>query len=69
MVVTTKQQRAAIHYKWLQAKQQQAEKGNTFLTYREFRKSVLPMFAGDGAVTVQWCGMWLAIETDGYVHS
>jgi len=23
----------------------------------------------DGAVVVPWCGMWLAIETDGYTHS
>jgi hypothetical protein len=23
----------------------------------------------DGAVVVHWCGMWLAIEQDGYVHS
>ncbi|MDP6526523.1 MAG: hypothetical protein QGH15_20105 [Kiritimatiellia bacterium] len=23
----------------------------------------------DGAITVQWCGMWLCIETDGYTHS
>jgi len=21
------------------------------------------------AVTVKWCGMWLAIESDGYTHS
>ena len=23
----------------------------------------------DGAITVQWCNMWLCIEKDGYCHS
>ena len=39
------------------------------LSYRRFRRRVQPMFFGDGAVAVQWCGMWLAIEPDGYTHS
>jgi hypothetical protein len=38
-------------------------------TYRGFRASVLPTFGCDSAVTVQWCGMWLCIERDGYTHS
>jgi hypothetical protein len=39
------------------------------LTYKEFRKKVSGTFGMDGAVIVPWCGMWLAIERDGYVHS
>jgi hypothetical protein len=37
--------------------------------YREFRKLAQPTFGCDGAIAVPWCGMWLAIERDGYVHS
>lgn len=36
------------------------------MTYREFRKTAVTSF---GCVMVQWCGMWLGIETDGYTHS
>lgn len=39
------------------------------MTYRQFRKLALPVFGGDGAITVPWCGMWLCIERDGYTHS
>jgi len=41
----------------------------TRLTYRGFRKQVMPMFMGDGAVLIKWGNMWLGIETDGYTHS
>jgi hypothetical protein len=37
--------------------------------YREFRRTVKPVFAGDGAVIVQWSGMWVGIEPDGYTHT
>jgi len=36
------------------------------VTYFEFRRSV--RFGYDCAM-VHWCGMWLGIEQDGYVHS
>jgi hypothetical protein len=39
------------------------------LTYRQFRKTAEATFGMDAAVVVPWCGMWLAIEADGYVHS
>lgn len=61
MTKTTKAQRAAIHRKWSQ--------DNQGKSYRAFRKEVFPTFGCDNAVTVQWCGMWLCIETDGYTHS
>lgn len=38
-------------------------------SYYDFRRSVKPTFHMSGAVVVDWCGMWLAIETDGYTHS
>lgn len=37
------------------------------IPYREFRKRAV-QFDYD-AVGIQWCGMWLGIETDGYTHS
>lgn len=39
------------------------------LTYKQFRRGVQPTFGCDGAVAVQWAGMWLCIERDGYTHS
>jgi hypothetical protein len=39
------------------------------LSYRYFRRRLNPTIGCDGAVTIQWCGMWLCIERDGYVHS
>jgi hypothetical protein len=38
-------------------------------SYKEFRRCVQPTFCMDDAVIVRWCGMWLAIEQDGYVHT
>lgn len=35
-------------------------------TYREVRQRVHP---GPGCVLVQYAGMWLGIEPDGYTHS
>lgn len=39
------------------------------ITYRDFRRTIQPTFGMDSAVVVHWCGMWLAIEQDGYVHT
>jgi hypothetical protein len=36
------------------------------MTYRSFRYTAVTSF---GTLIVPWCGMWLAIETDGYTHS
>lgn len=35
-------------------------------TYREFRKT---LHRGPDCVMIQWSGMWLGIEPDGYTHS
>lgn len=44
----------------------QADNG---MTYLQFRRSTHPTFGMNDAITVKWCGMWLAIEADGYTHS
>jgi len=54
----TRKQVEAIYKHW--------ERNNQGLTYRQFRKTVVP---GCNCLMVLWCGMWLGIETDGYTHS
>jgi len=39
------------------------------ISYRQFRRGVRPMFGGQGCILVQWCGMWVGIEPDGYTHT
>lgn len=40
------------------------------LTYRQFRKTVVgPIYKSDPCIMVQWCGMVIGIEADGYAHS
>jgi hypothetical protein len=60
MVKLTKNQQQALLRKW--------RCDNQGMTYLQFRRTVLPMFA-DPAVVVKWCNMFLAIEPDGYTHS
>jgi hypothetical protein len=38
-------------------------------SYRAFRRTVEPTFCMDGCIMVQFAGMWLGIEVDGYTHS
>jgi hypothetical protein len=61
MVPLTKPQRVAVYRKWSQSNQD--------LSYKQFRSTALPMCFGDGAIVIQWCNMFLAIETDGHIHS
>ena len=58
MVFLNKNQRAALARVW--------NRDGQGMTYRQFRATVQP---GPGCVLVQWCGMWLGIEPDGYTHS
>ncbi len=64
MVKTTRKQRIALLRKYAHGDLE--AKG---ISFREFRKSVQPTFGMDNAVVVHWCGMWLAIEKDGYCHT
>lgn len=57
----TRPQRHAIYRKFCQAPDGAA-------SYREFRKRARFDSLG-GFVALPWCGMWLAIEPDGYTHS
>ena len=41
-------------------------RGTDGRTYREIRRAVLP---GHDCIMLQWAGMWLGIERDGYTHS
>ena len=56
----TKLQSAALLRKW-----NQSDQGMTFLAFR--RSAYMANY--DNCVMVQWCGMWLGIEADGYCHS
>lgn len=58
MTITTRAQREALKRIWL--------RGADERTYRELRKSV---FGGSDYIMLQWAGMWLGIERDGYTHS
>lgn len=58
---TTHEQRTALFRKWLQSDQNKA--------WRDFAHTAQATFGLDGAIVVQWCGMWLCIEKDGYTHS
>ena len=39
------------------------------ISYREFRKQVVPELCGWEAVLVQVPGMWIGIEPDGHAHT
>ena len=53
-------QRIALHRKWMQ--------NNNGMSYRKFRRAIVPGIGGNFFM-VQWSGMWLGIEDDGYTHS
>ena len=55
-----KAQQRSLKYQW--------DRDNDNRTYLQFRRSVQPTFERR-LVVVQWCGMWLGIEWDGYTHS
>jgi hypothetical protein len=59
MISITKAQQQALLRKW--------RDHDNGMTYRQFRRSVEPIFGGDGAVVVKWWTMWLCIEPNGYV--
>jgi len=60
-VKMNRKQIVSLHRKWVQHDQG--------MSYRAFRKSVQPMLLGDGAVMVNWSGMWLGILECGGCHS
>ena len=59
----TKPQRQSLKRVWLRTQEFGYIGGGS---YRAFRRSVQP---GPGCVMVNFAGMWLGIEPDGYTHS
>lgn len=59
MKVTTRAQREAMFRLY--------QRGNSKVTYREFRKECRQCF-GD-YIGVHWMGIFFGIETDGYTHT
>lgn len=59
----TNEQNEMINLKW---QQMPADNRPTF---EEFKSSAAPTIGMNGAVVLNWCGMWLVIETDGHAHS
>jgi len=57
----THAQKTAMFRKWKQDDQGKA--------WHTFAKSAQPTIGCAGAIVVQWCSMWLCIETDGYCHT
>ncbi len=66
MIRTTREQRETLKVKCKQQNYGRKQRGETLLTYREFRRTVQD---GWGCIMVEWCGMWLGIEPDGYAHT
>lgn len=72
MVRTTRAQRVALKRVYDRCTLYHVETVNhvplkCVTSYRQFRKQVV-QFDYD-AIGIQWMGMWLGIETDGYTHS
>jgi hypothetical protein len=67
MIKTTRAQRVALKQKWDQLRA--ADIWHDKRSYRQFRKSVHGSFDKSGCIMVQWCGMWVGIERDGYAHT
>jgi len=44
-------------------------KGGGGISYLQFRRGISPLVGDDSAFCVQWCGMWVCIEPDGYCHT
>jgi len=59
-MLLTKEQQHAIKKIWLRDSQGKS--------YIQFRRGAIPYFGGN-CVMINWCGMWLGIEPDGYTHS
>ena len=61
----TKPQAQTLYRKWIDG---QHERGSTRdVSFLAFRRTVEPTY--DDSVMVQWCGMYIGIEADGYPHS
>jgi hypothetical protein len=65
MTPTTRAQRETLFRLW-----KRATDGALYpASYRDFRETVEPVMFSGGAICVQWCGMFVCIEPDGYSHT
>lgn len=67
-MVLTKQQRRALFLVYLRDVKRQVIPFTPYLQWRRAHKPE-PLLGGGGCAMIQWRGMWLGIETDGYTHS
>lgn len=58
MIITTREQREALKRIWM--------RGTDERTYKQLRRDVI---GGHDCLMLNWAGMWLGIERDGYTHS
>lgn len=70
--MTTRKQLESLHEVWLRAPSNIDRAGQTRNyytneTFLQFRRRA--RFAFGDCLMVEWQGMWLGIETDGYCHS
>ena len=61
----TKLQAQTLRRKWIDGQHDNGSTRN--VSYLAFRRTVEPTY--DNSVMVQWCGMYIGIEADGYPHS
>lgn len=61
MIDMTPQQMTALAQIW--------KRDHQYMTLEQFMETAKPTFYMDDAIVVPWCGMWLAVEANGYVHS
>jgi len=62
-MILTRPQREAIARKYRQ-------NPDGAMSYLEFRRRVVAGFSGcESLAVLNWCGMWLGVEPDGYTHS
>ena len=57
----TRQQAESLFRKW--------EHASGGISYLQFRRGIVPVYGTDSAFCIQWCGMWVCIEPDGYCHT
>jgi hypothetical protein len=62
----TQEQVAALDRLWERDRAEGRESGPTWATKEAMHAAVQP---GPGCVMIEWAGMWLGIEPDGYTHS
>ena len=70
----TKQQRAAVHRVWQRAPDIEGRRDNgngpqTYMTFRRRHVHASGFFGLPNVVVIDWRGMDLGVEPDGYTHS